>query len=460
MLRAELLRSTSVRLAGIFGALFIAAFVISSFVAVQQVRAHLHEKLDRDIAGTYAVLSDSMGENDLEDLIHSVETHAAISVQHDDIFLLTDRVRTVLAGNVGHIDVPVGWSTATSADLGLDSGDRYRIFAGDISGYRLAIGKSYSETDQVGEIVVMSFVWAVVLVLIGTVAGAAVLALRLQRRMAAIAGTMAKVSEGDLKARIPRRHNGDDIDVISGQINNTLDRLTSLFEGMKQVSADIAHDLKTPLNRLKFIIQGAISRQEAGLPVGEELDEADAQSDRINATFDALLRIAQIEAGARKSRFAPVSLSEIAATIAEVYTDVASEEGKTLCFRAEIVDARILGDRELLLQMFANLVENAMHHCLVGTTIVVSLEPSTNGTSVVVADNGHGIPEEERANVLRRLYRLEKSRTTPGSGLGLSLVKAIAELHGAILDLSDNRPGLRVAVTFPASPAIKTDAGQ
>lgn len=453
MRRARLLRSTPFRLAVIFSVLFLAAFVVASVVTVQAVRRNLVAKLDQDVGGTYAVLAASYGDNDIEDLIGLVQNHLAVTRAADQIFLLTGRHNARLVGNIASRVVPLGWSTSEARDLGLEGETRYRLFAGDIgSGYRLVVGKSYAEIETVGAITAATFMWATLIVLVGAVAGGWVLAQRLQRRMDAIAGTMARISEGELDARIPLIGNGDDIDVLSVRINATLDRLSGLFEGMKQVTADIAHDLKTPLNRLKLTIRAALGKQEAGEPVAAELEEADAESDRINATFDALLRIAQIEAGARKARFAPVRLGDVAATIAEAYVDVATENGHTLHFASGDAAATISGDRQLLLQMCANLVENAMIHGPAGTHIGLSVLSAATTTTLCVSDDGPGIPEGERAKVLRRLYRLEKSRTTPGSGLGLSLVKAVADLHGARLELSDNKPGLRVTVEFPNQP--------
>lgn len=451
MLRARLLRSTPFRVAVIFSALFLVAFVVTSLVTVQVVRRNLLAKLDRDVGGTYAVMAASYGDNDVEDLVGLVQNHVAVARPGEQVFLLTSPAQAPLGGNMRPGAIPLGWSTMRAADLGLVGESRYRLLAGDVGGgYRLVVGKSYDDIDAVGAITATTFLWATLFVLIAAVVGGWILAHRLQRRMDAIAGTMARVSEGDLEARIPLLGNGDDIDVLSVRINATLDRLSGLFEGMKQISADIAHDLKTPLNRLKLIIETALEKVAAGEPVKAELDEAEAESDQINATFDALLRIAQIEAGARKARFAPVQLHEVAAAIAEAYVDVASESARTLRFEPGNKASAISGDRQLLLQMCANLVENAMIHGPIGTEIGLRVTTSPGITILSVTDDGPGIPESEHSKVLRRLYRLEKSRTTPGSGLGLSMVKAIADLHGARLILSDNHPGLSVAVEFPS----------
>jgi signal transduction histidine kinase len=278
-----------------------------------------------------------------------------------------------------------------------------------------------------------------------------VLASRVQRRLDGIASTMVDVSHGRLDARIPLIGSGDDIDAVSAQVNAALERLSALVDGMREVSANIAHDLKTPLNRLQMILEQAADKTASGEDVSTELTDARAESQQINSTFDALLRIAQIEAGARKARFVDLDVGPVVETIGEVYADVAEDDGKSLSIGI-IPDTKwyVHGDRDLLMQMLANLVENALSHCPPGTAIELSVTRRGSHVLVHVRDDGPGIPAEEREKVFRRLYRLDRSRTTPGSGLGLSLVKAVADLHGAAIVLEDRSPGLGVTVSFPA----------
>jgi signal transduction histidine kinase len=266
---------------------------------------------------------------------------------------------------------------------------------------------------------------------------------------------MDDVSNGRLDARIPLLGNGDDIDGVSAQVNAALERLAALVDGMRQVSADIAHELKTPLNRLQMILEAAADKTARGEAVAGELAEAREESLQINETFDALLRIAQIEAGARKARFVELDLNGVVESIGEIYADVADDDGKSLS-SAPLQGAPCLvhGDRDLLTQLFANLVENALRHCPEGTTIRLSVKRQADRILAEVADNGPGIPAQEREMVFQRLYRLDASRTTPGSGLGLSLVRAIADLHGATIALEDREPGLGVIVSFPAANAL------
>ncbi|MGF7163285.1 signal transduction histidine kinase [Rhodoligotrophos appendicifer] len=449
MRHAKLVRSTPFRLAIAFAAMVVAGYAVAGLIVLRSIEADLAKRLDRSVSDTYLVLIGAYGEKELDDLVSSVVTHVNLSDAEDEIFLLVGENGTQLAGNIRARDFPAGWSTLSPAALGVPGDESYRVYSGSFDGNQLVVGMSFAETDEIQDIALASFAWASIVVFLLATAGSVLLAARVQRRMDALGGTMAKVSEGDLTVRVPLLGNGDDIDVASQQINSALDRLSALIEGIKQVSTDIAHDLKTPLNRLMVHIEMAIGREAKGLPAGQELSLAQIEGEQINATFDALLRIAQIESGARKARFTAINLQDIVETIHEAYEGVANDAGKSFELVGEpSTSSRILGDRDLLLQMVSNLVENSIRHCPAGSHLTLALSAADGAASISVIDNGPGIPEIEREKVLRRLYRLEKSRSTPGSGLGLSLIKAIADLHGAELTLADNGPGLKVSVTF------------
>ncbi|UVK42645.1 HAMP domain-containing histidine kinase [Mesorhizobium sp. AR07] len=447
---SRLLRSTPFRLALTFAFLFMLAFVLSGAIVYQMMSANLAERLDETIKETYSVVTATYAESDIEDLVATVESHAKLSTKKKQLFSLTDAAGNRLAGNFTAAGLPDGFSVFDAVLPGVPPDTEYRAYSGSIGGNNLTVAFSLSETEELERVAMISFGWATLIITGLAVAGGALLASRVQRRLDGIAATMVDVSHGRLDTRIPLTGQDDDIDVVSSQVNAALDRLSALVEGMKQVSANIAHDLKTPLNRLQMILDMASEKNLAGLQVAGELAEAHAESLQINETFDALLRIAQIEAGARKARFTDVDLCEVLKTIAEIYTDVAEDDGKVLSSTQlhETAD-RIHGDRELLTQMFANLVENALRHCPPGTTIKLSVTRQGERIVAGVADNGPGIPMDERERVFQRLYRLDHSRSTPGNGLGLSLIKAIADLHGASIALDDCQPGLAVVVSFP-----------
>ncbi|BCG84865.1 MULTISPECIES: ATP-binding protein [unclassified Mesorhizobium] len=447
---ARLLRSTPFRLALTFAFLFMLAFVLAGAIVYQMMSADLAEQLDDSIKETYSVVAATYADNDLKELVETVQSHSTRSPRKEQLFSLTDAAGNRLAGNFTAAELPDGFSMFGAEMPGLPPDTEYRAYSGSVGGNNLTIAFSLSETEELETIMLMSFGWATLIITGLAIAGGALLASRVQRRLDGIAATMVDVSHGRLDTRIPLTGNGDDIDMVSGQVNAALDRLSGLVDGMKQVSTNIAHDLKTPLNRLQMILEGAADKAARDQDVSDDLADARAEGYQINETFDALLRIAQIEAGARKARFTDVDLDEILQTMAEIYADVAEDDGKVLSFsQLNGIGDRIHGDRELLTQMLANLVENALRHCPPGTTIKLSVARQGERVLASVADDGPGIPAEERERVFQRLYRLDHSRSTPGSGLGLSLVRAIADLHGASIALDDCRPGLAVVVSFP-----------
>ncbi|MBN8951414.1 MULTISPECIES: ATP-binding protein [unclassified Rhizobium] len=450
MRQGRLLRSTPFRLALSFGLFFIVAFLITGLVAYGLMKRELARSLDVSIQDTYSVVASTFSSNDLEDLVAAVSTYSALKRPEDQVFLLLDPGGRKLAGNVQAARLEPGITTISATLMGLEEGDPIRVMAGNIGGNSLVVGQSYREIDRIEEIALMSFFWASIIIVATVVLGGTLLARRTQRRLEAIESTMIEVSAGNLSRRIPTRGDGDDIDVVSTHMNEALARLSGLVEGMRQVSADIAHDLKTPLNRLGLTIEQSLQRLGESRDVEDLMFDARDEIARINATFEALLRISQIEAGARKTRFKAIDLGQIMASVAEIYAEVAEDSMQALTLTPLAAGpCMINGDRELLTQLFVNLVENAITHCPAGTTIVMSLTQDAHHYRACVSDSGPGIPEAERELVFRRLYRLDKSRTTPGNGLGLSLVKAIADLHAARIALDDNRPGLQVKLYFP-----------
>jgi signal transduction histidine kinase len=272
---------------------------------------------------------------------------------------------------------------------------------------------------------------------------------QLQARLRGVSAAAEEVMRGDLSRRLPLAGTADEFDRLAATVNELLARQEALIEGMRQVTVDVAHDLRGPLSRLRQKLEAALARARDPDADQAVLESALAELDTVLATFTALLRIAQLEAGPRlpQGEAPVVDLSALVATLAEAYEVVAEDAGKTL--RAEIAPGqRLHGDAALLRQLLANLLDNALAHG--GAEIRVTLR---DGPVLEVSDNGPGVPEEDRARVLRRFYRLDRSRGTPGSGLGLALVAAAAKLHGAAPVLADAGPGLRVTVDLSAARA-------
>ena len=315
------------------------------------------------------------------------------------------------------------------------------------NGFRLAIADNLESVEDVENVVLNGFFVALALALLLGLGAGALFTRSLLRRVDSVTRTAEAIIAGDLSQRIALTGSGDDFDRLSTTLNLMLDKIQDLLENLRQVTNDIAHDLRTPLARLRQRLEDA--RVSASAPADYELaiDRAIAEADTLLDTFSALLRIAQIEAGVRRSSFRSVDLSEVMRRVAEAYGPALEDSGRVL---VTDISERITipGDAELLVQLFANLVDNALRHTPNGTTVTMRLSRVGGGTCAEISDNGPGIPEDERSRVFRRFYRLERSRTTPGSGLGLSLVAAIVELHDATVEISDNAPGMKLILRF------------
>jgi signal transduction histidine kinase len=275
------------------------------------------------------------------------------------------------------------------------------------------------------------------------------------RRVETINATSRKIMSGNLSERVPVTRRNDEFDGLANSLNRMLDRIEQLMQGMKEVTDNVAHDLKTPLTRLRNRAESALREGQGEGAQRQALETTIEESDRLIKTFNALLMIARAEAGTPSGALSELDLSAVVADVAELYGPLAEDEGLELV--AEVAPGvKLNGNRELLGQALVNLVENALKYYepVEGKAgrITVSLRQAGGRVLIEVADNGRGIPDEDRPRVVERFVRLEKSRTMPGSGLGLSLVSAVARLHGGELRLEDNAPGVRAVVDLPGVP--------
>ena len=341
-----------------------------------------------------------------------------------------------------------GWSDMKVEESDGDIGHlRVLTTALPVDGGRVAVAADREDVEEVEGAILDGFASAFGGVVILGIAGGIALSLAFLKRVETIRRTAEAIIAGDLSQRIPMRGTRDDLDRLSQTLNEMLDRIVELMGSLQQVSADIAHDLKTPLARLRQRFELARSETCSFWTDHSLAEAAVGNIDEILATFDALLRIAQIEAGTRRSGFREFDLSDLFNTVVDAFAPSAEESGQSLIGRIA-PDIRISGDPELLTQMLANLVENATRHTPSGTRIEVSLSKDRGRVVAAVSDNGPGVPASERKRIFRRLYRPERSRSTPGSGLGLSLVRAVADLHGISLEVLDAHPGLQIVMRF------------
>ena len=448
----RIVRTASFRLSALYAVVFGGCVLLLGAAAFWSTRSALEQQLSRRIEAEQALLEQEFRHNGIDGLVATVQQRTRVRGNLD--YFVLDPAGKRLAGDLPGNPDRLGWVELQSGpDAGGDENsenETVRVLVKPLDGgYRLGVGEDIEQVGELEETFLGILASALGLVLVLGIGGGLLLSAAFLRRVDRITRTADAIIGGDLSRRIERTGSGDDFDHLSATLNAMLDRIAGLMENLRQVSNDIAHDLRTPLSRLRQDLEEAQKRDLDAADLKRVIESAVAEADVLLETFSALLRIAQIEAGTRRSAFRGVDLSDVLRTVAEAYAPAIEESGRAL--RVEIVEGvRLNGDRGLLSQLFANLVENALHHTPPGATITLRLARQPACAVAEVADNGAGIPADERVKVLRRFYRLERSRTTPGSGLGLSTVAAIVELHHAAIELIDNEPGLRVVIRFPA----------
>lgn len=453
MSRGRLSSSVGFRLAIVHAAVFAVAIAVLFGIVYWATSSYAHTQFTENIRVEGYELAGEARRDGIAHVAETINARLLASGEPNLVYLLTDASGHKLAGNLEPARLAPGWHDLrrpTDGSLGpSDDDDPIRVQATLLAGgATLAVGADTHPREELLEWIITAFIWAGSTAVIVALAGGLALGLGMSRRVEAINLAAARIIDGDLGERIAVRGGSDEFDRLAVQLNRMLDRIQSLMDGLRQVSSDIAHDLRTPLARLRQRLERA--RDHSGTIGDYELavDRAIEETDAILGTFGALLRIAQIEAGSRSQGFTNVDLAAIGRCIHDAYGPVAEDEGRPFA-TAIGGSVRVRGDPELLTQMLANLVENVLTHTPAGTPIDLAVDLRDGRPMAAVADHGPGIPEVERGRVLQRFVRLDRSRSTPGSGLGLSLVAAVAELHGATIRLEDNNPGLRVTLEFP-----------
>jgi signal transduction histidine kinase len=442
-------RSTALRLAVLYTAAFALSVVVLGTATLLTTRASLRQQFDARIEAESAALAQEFRTEGLKGVVQAVGERDSTPGALD--YGLEGPHGQIMAGRLAGRRPALGWSVLEMPSY---SGERESILVLTTElpgGYRLIVGDDDDRSESLQQTVLRGFAWAFAGVVVLGVLGGFGLSRDVHRRLAGMSSTAEAIIGGDLRRRIPVRGSDDDLDRLADTFNRMLDRIEGLMDSLRQVSSDIAHDLRTPLTRLRQRLEAARTLTSPQART-EALDGALEDVDAILETFAALLRIAQIEGGSRRSAFRPVDLTAVARTVVEAFAPSAEEAGQVLSLESG-GDLVVDGDRELLTQMLANLVENALRHAGPSARAVVRTGSEGDEALLLVRDNGHGVPAAERARVFDRFYRLERSRSTPGSGLGLALVAAIARLHDAALELDDARPGLVVRVRFRARAA-------
>jgi signal transduction histidine kinase len=446
----NIIGTISFKLSALYLLLFLCSF-LSIGISIYLLTIHtLEQQLKNSIEMEAVRLKteyDSGGLAELKDEIDEFDERGMHTLFEYGVI---DKNSQLLAGSLNNFQPSEGWQTVMRTPSANKTGKElfYIKVMALPNNFWLGVGLDGEYIQKAGEAIIQAFTGGFVLVILLGAGGGLYISGAFLRKIESITNSTQAIIAGDLKHRLPVSKNRDELDNLALLLNQMLDKIGSLIENIQQVSNDIAHDLRTPVSHLKFRLENALTRNLTAEQYKERIAFATQEVDTILDTFSAMLRISQIESGSRRSGFKTVNLSNIVVSVIDALHPVAEEQGKTI--RADIgQDITLTGDKELLTQMAFNLLDNAILHTPGNTLINVSLRSTGAQTEFIVADNGPGIAESYRLKVFQRFYRLEQSRTTPGNGLGLSIVAAIADLHGGTIALEDNNPGLKVVLNLP-----------
>jgi signal transduction histidine kinase len=459
----SILRSQAFRIVFVYVAVF--ALSVSALMAFtywnteRALDAQTDQIIDAEITG----LSEQyqrLGLRGLADVVMSRSAHGG-----PGLYLLVDRSRQSIAGNLdampqtrAHVGSQIEFDYERHVEGQLERRRaRGRVFR-LLGGFELLVAQDVHERYLTEKLFSTTLPWSIVLMLLLGLVGGGLISRNMLRRLDQINRTAGEIIAGDFSRRVPVSRSQDEFDALAENLNRMLDRIERLMKGVREVTDSVAHDLRTPLTRLRNRLEMTARHLDPNHAETTEIEAAMRETDQIIATFNAILLIAEADAGVMRGTIAPIDLAPVVGDMAELYEPVAEEKGVTL----EIKPAGatlIEGNRNLVIQALSNLIDNAIKYTPKGGHITVSTAMTPQGAELTVADSGPGIPPDQRAHVIERFVRLEQSRNSPGTGLGLSLVAAVARLHGAQLSLDDNAPGLKVAIHFTRrTPAARPPA--
>jgi signal transduction histidine kinase len=463
----KLIRTTAFRLTLVY--LFLFALFAASLLGyfAWNTRRLITEQITSTVDAETSEISEIYARRGLRGLVFNVENRSLRPGAN--LYLVTTPTGQAIAGNVGSLAAGVmastGWSETLYRRLDDQDNQNHRALVRVTelpSGFRLLIGRDLEERRRLFGIVAHAAQWSILIVVVLGLGGGIFVARRVLHRIDAMTGTTQRIMAGDLSGRLPVGRSGDELDRLASNLNAMLERIEALMIGLKEVSDNIAHDLKTPLTRLRNRAEEALARSGSEQEYRAALERTIEESDSLIRTFNALLMIARAESGQARDNMDDFDAAEVANGIHELYEPVAEDDGMTL--KVKTAFAPLHGNRELISQALANLVENAIkygkpvqatqplgaHAIPVSREILIEAELDGDKVLLSVTDHGPGIPEADRQHAVERFVRLEASRTLPGSGLGLSLASAVATLHGGELRLGDAHPGLRATLAIPA----------
>ena len=458
MLLSKTLRSSTLKLALVCVALFSAAVFLLLGYVYWSTAGYLRSRSDGAISAERALLAAAYDRAGQDGVAGLIKRRMAEPGLQDGVYLLTDRSFAVVVGNLDSWPMGLpgesGWANFRAPEWKRDAPEPAMLRAHyetlpDAS--HLLVGRDIDDLDEFVEMVNTALAWGVALMFVFAGVAGIFVTRRTVGRIEAINATSREIMRIGLGQRIPVRGTRDEWDQLADNLNSMLQRIEDLIHENKQVSDNVAHDLRTPLARIRGRLERAYrSELDSGRSralVGDTIQELD----QVLRIFSSLLRISEIEAHSRRMAFRVVNLAEIAGEVVELFDATAEEQGGGITFVGATA-VFVLGDRDLLFDAISNLLDNAIRHG--GPNEVrVEVAKDVGSPMICVADCGPGIPPEEHGQVFKRFYRLERSRSSPGNGLGLSLVAAVAQIHDARIEMADNLPGLRISLRFPPAKA-------
>jgi signal transduction histidine kinase len=471
----KLLRTTAFQLTLVYLLIFIlfAASLLGYFAL--NTRRLITEQITTTVNTEINGLSEQYAQGGIRRLVIVVDLRSRRP--GSSLYLVTTPTGEGLAGNVGSLEPGVldhpGWLETNYRRLDAPEGNDHRALVQVVQlpgGFHLLVGRDLEERERLFGIIQNAGQWSIALVIVLGLIGGFFVSRRVLKRIDAMTGTAQTIMAGDLSGRLPIAGTADELDRLAENVNAMLERIEALMKGLKEVSDNIAHDLKTPLTRLRNRCEQALRHPTGESDYRAALETTIAESDDLIRTFDALLMIARAESGQARDNMTEFDAAQIARDVGELYEPLAEEKGLELKVDAPAA-APVRGNRELVSQALANLIDNAIKYAApdgkvngvannaangAPAEIVVAAGNEGERIALSVADHGPGIPAADRGRVVERFVRLEQSRSAPGSGLGLSLASAVARLHGGELKLEDNHPGLRSVIALPRAGPLVT----
>lgn len=452
MRRVSVLSGVAIRSALLFLAVFAIVLGVAGYSILKVTQVTLDAQVRSNITEDVELLHDANIAGGERELVRFIHDSLATRSDRQFAFGLFKVNGKRLAGNVADAPRFRGWGTLDH-EIGETDTAKFIAFTEELDDNVIVVGRSTSFGMAISQTILMALIIGGIVICLSALGIGYVLNRGVTRKLEIIDQTLEKVSRGNSEVRLPVGRSNDQIDHVSAQINAHLDRLSEFMGAMRNTIVAIAHDLKSPLNRAYMLLQDA-SAEKSPDKNAVMLERAQGEMETLRGVLDTVLRISRIETSDDSSHFAAFASGTLLHDLAQTFEPVIESAGQTLhCEGLENEGPPIFGDRKMVAQMLVNLIENASRHAGPGTTIDLGVQSEQGAAMIVVADNGPGIPVAQRDDVFQPFRRLDAARNTPGAGLGLSLVKAVANRHHARIELGDNAPGLKVTLHFPPMQA-------